>query len=189
MGALVDTGVVTGEGERATMLLVSMLALVLQYGLTRALLSDLGYPVTARSRLLAFFGMGLVTTVATGIGLVLLVVPGLILLVRWSAALPLLLTSEDGVFACLSRSWEETRERTWPILLAFLVIYVPGLVAVVGLQVSPDELWLSLPENSVTGLVVLANLAHEASLILGWYMSIAIFTLFHDSPGLGEIFE
>ncbi len=187
--ATIDAGLVTGEGERAMMLLLSILTLALQYALTRALLGDLGYGVTARSRLLAFFGMSLVTVLTTAIGLLLLVVPGLILLARWSTTLPLLLTSGEGVFACLSRGFQETRGRTSPILLAFLIIYAPGFAAMAGLLLAWDSLWVSLPETGAIGLVAVANLALEASRIAGWYASVAIFTLFHDSPKLGEIFE
>lgn len=188
-GVMLDTGMATGENERAVSLLLSILTLVAQYWLTRSLLQDLGYTVRPEARMLAFIGMGIVFTAAVVLGLILLVVPGVILFVRWSIGLPLLLTSGEGVFKCLARSWRDTDGYFWPIFGAMAAIYVPGLLAFgllfASVEFIPDDPFLP----SYLLPISLANLAIEGSLIVGWHASAAIFTLIHAAPSKADVFQ
>jgi hypothetical protein len=75
-------------------------------------------------------GQSLLWAVAVLAGLLLLVIPGLVLLVRWTVSLPALLSEDLGIAASLRRSWALTARR-WPLALAMLLvaglIYAPSL--------------------------------------------------------------
>jgi len=66
--------------------------------------------------LAAFFGINLLAGLGIILGMILLIVPGLILAARWSAANAALLAEGDGVNAALGRSWHMTGPSLWPII-------------------------------------------------------------------------
>jgi len=182
-GFLIDSGATSEQGANGLILLTSVVNFFLQYWLTRALLADLGFEVPQRSRLLAFLGVSMVTGFGISLGLLLLVIPGLVLIARWSIALPLLLSSDAGVFASIEQSWRQTRGYVWPIIASFLIIYVPGLALYFG------GVWLvSTSGLSYPGILAM-NFVLSASLIAAWHASVAIFTLLNSSPRMAEIFE
>lgn len=159
------------------------LTLGLQYWLTRSLLVELGHPVSGSPRGFAFIGLGIVGGLGILLGMVLLVIPGLILLVRWSISVPCLLASDEGVFDNLRRSWDQTAGHFWPILISFLVIYGPALgVVILG------GMMMELTEQRLVGSVLM-NAALSGALVAGWVASMAIFTMLNQSPTVADIFE
>ena len=75
-------------------------------------------------RALPFLVLAILMYFGTVFGLVLLIVPGLILLVRWSTALQALSVEPIGVFGAFSRSADLTRGSRWRIVLLVLVSFV-----------------------------------------------------------------
>jgi hypothetical protein len=67
------------------------------------------------------------------IGFVLIIVPGLILLTIWAVIAPSVVVEDRGVFEAFARSRELVRGHGWQvfgaIVLAFLIVFVVGLVA------------------------------------------------------------
>ena len=83
-------------------------------------------------------GLSLLWAIGVGIGFILLIVPGIILLMMWSVAVPALVVEREGVFAAFSRSAELTKGARWKIFglsLVLLVIYwlLSLVVGLVGL--------------------------------------------------------
>ena len=72
---------------------------------------------------LPLFGMGIVVGLGTGLGFLLLIVPGVILSVMWSASTGALVVEKRGVFESLQRSRDLTRGYRWQIF-GLAVIYV-----------------------------------------------------------------
>jgi hypothetical protein len=74
--------------------------------------------------------LGLVLLVFLGValGCILLIVPGIILALAWSAAQPALVLEDRGVFGSFKRSLDLTRGKRWSI---FLLYFLVGLIAVV----------------------------------------------------------
>jgi hypothetical protein len=98
------------------------------------------------------------TSLAIGVGLLLLVVPGLILFARWVVGLPALFCEELSVSEALSRSSSLTQGNRWRILGMGLLIWVPFLLVIILTG------WLtasfgggsaigSLPFNMLTNLI------------------------------------
>jgi hypothetical protein len=79
-------------------------------------------------------GLGLLVLwfLGVGVGWVLLIVPGVMLMTMWSAALPALVAEDRGVIESFGRSRALTKGFRWAILgtllVALLVIYAPLLV-------------------------------------------------------------
>jgi hypothetical protein len=77
--------------------------------------------------------------IAIGIGLILLIVPGLFLLTIWCLIVPVLVLEGVGVGASFGRSRELVRGFAWNVfgtmVVAFLILIVAGIV--IGLILSP----------------------------------------------------
>jgi hypothetical protein len=104
---------------------------------------------------LANFAAGIAVTIA----LLLLIVPGLLLAARWSAAGPLIVLERQGPFAALETSNGSVRGRTWSVVGALVVVFVvaalisgPAVIAslsetpwVAGLAAAAFDVTLFLP--------------------------------------------
>lgn len=101
-GALVRATIAASHGERAT------------FGECLS---------TGLSRLLPLLGLGIVSGLAVGLGMILLIVPGIILAVMWYAATPVVVAERQGVFAALGRSAELTEGERWNIFVVLLILF------------------------------------------------------------------
>jgi hypothetical protein len=83
---------------------------------------------TGGGRFWHYLGMAIISTIAVVFGLLLLIVPGVIMLVRWSAASGFVIGAGEGVDGSLGASWEATKGRGWSIFLAAVILFVGILV-------------------------------------------------------------
>lgn len=113
-----------------------VLSSILQASLTRAAIEDLngGRPTfgdclsTALSVVVPVMLIALIMSIGIGFGFVLLIVPGIILLLRWAVAIPVQVHERLGVMASLSRSASLTKGNRWA-LLGLLVILIVVIIA------------------------------------------------------------
>jgi hypothetical protein len=170
-------GWLSGGGE----FLVNVAYLALQFWLTVGVLQSLGLGMSSGSRFPAFFLVGLVTTLGILVGLVLLVIPGIFLFVRWSIASVAVIATDDRVSEAMHYSWQETERHFWPILIAFLVIYsaaAAGAVAGYMLeQQAPLYVGTILFEISING-----------GLIAGWHAAVAVYAETRRQSRYAEVF-
>jgi hypothetical protein len=71
---------------------------------------------------LPLLALSLLVAIPVDLGLILLVVPGVLLFLRWIMAGPAMIAEGLGVFGAMRRSVELTKGRRWSIFLAYLVI-------------------------------------------------------------------
>jgi len=113
--------------------------------------------VLSVTAILAAFGIGL--------GLVLVVVPGLVLLTWWSVIVPAIVLERAGVFRSFRRSRELVRGNAWNvfavIVMTFAVLFVGQLlVALLAAPIDPG--WLEVIVASVVSNALFAPFAAVA---------------------------
>jgi len=116
-------------------------AFVLQATLTRASIDDLsGKPVsvpaalqTGIANLFPLFGLAILVGLGVGIGMMLLVIPGLILATCWLVASPALVVEKLGIFQAMQRSLDLSRGHRWALFGMIVLFYI--LIVVVGMIV------------------------------------------------------
>lgn len=117
---------------------------------------------------------------AVTFGLILLVIPGLFILVKWLMAVPAEVAENTGIGGAFGRSWQLTKGRWWPIfgllilyaILAYavqLLLAIPlgtmgaftgtDPVAAVEAATSPLALLIQAISGSITGAIAAAGVA------------------------------
>lgn len=138
-----------------TNFLVGLLPLLLQAAVVHTTVetmagrpSDVGSSISVAFRVfLPLIILSIMLSIAYGIGLMLLVVPGLILMTIWAVAVPAFIAERTGILGAFSRSFDLTEGQRWRIfalmVVAFIAMIVAGLVigllnvgAVIGAQSS-----------------------------------------------------
>ncbi|HYM78487.1 MAG TPA: hypothetical protein VE377_21115 [Candidatus Dormibacteraeota bacterium] len=117
MGAALLTLVVSAVSQAATVVAVSNLHLDRPASVTDSFSS-------VKGEVLGVMGLSFVVSMAAVFGLVLLIVPGVILLIMWSLAVPVKVLEHKGVFDSMSRSMELTNGSWGRIFVIGLLILV-----------------------------------------------------------------
>lgn len=181
MGATFDSNLSTTDALRASAI-TGLIQLYLQLLATFRALHRLGlappdYNVARPTSggYPAAVVQGLLWAVGVLAGILLLVVPGVILLVRWGLALPAFAAEKLSVTESLRRSWDLTRNRFWVMLrvgLILIVLYLlPGVVSA-----------LFYPAGGRAGVfpAVVVNLMIASAGLSGSYFAVAAYLLFAD---------
>jgi uncharacterized membrane protein len=113
-----------------------VLALLLQSALVRATIEDLngkrptfGDCIQIAIRyLLPTLGIGLLVALGAGLASIALLVPGIILWLGWSVAVPVLIQERLGVFGSMSRSRVLTKGSRWALFGLFLILIILAMV-------------------------------------------------------------
>jgi hypothetical protein len=157
--------------------------LVLQYEISRATLVhyDLLNGWTGRRRLWALLGLSIISGIGILIGLILLIVPGAYLVVRWSAAVPALIAEETGILDSMERSAAAVEARYWHVFAAMLVVWTPFVAATLAAVVV-------VPEDQFAVASVALNLFLNLALVAGWHLAVAIYAGRQESRNLAEVF-
>lgn len=94
------------------------------YLLARQFLAARGRLQDGGGRFWPYLGMMILSWIGIIVGLVLFIVPGVILLVRWSAATGFVIGRREGVIEALGSSWDATKEHSWAIFLAAILMFI-----------------------------------------------------------------
>ena len=117
-------------------------------------------------------GVSLLTGIGVGIGLLLLVVPGVILFARWSLAVPVVMLEGLGPRAAMKRSTALVKGHGWAVFRVLLNVTILAglsslaiqllLVKVFGSAHANFGLWASL---SIAGAITTPYAAHALSVV------------------------
>src|SRR5580700_5408225 len=94
---------------------------------------------TAARFLLPVAGASILAGLAIGVGLALLIVPGLILLTYWSLIVPTIVVGESGAMASFGKSWRAISGHFWQTFGTYVLVFL---------------IWIAV--NIALGLVLLA---------------------------------
>ena len=154
------------------------------YFLLSAMLQGRGRLPNSDTRIWAYLGLTLLSGLGTAFGILLLIIPGIILLVRWSAAPAFLLSARRGILESLGDSWEATRGSGWAIFLAALILLI-GFAILAGIFVGFSEF-----SGLTTVSTILASFVDVAGSAFSLAFTVAVFCLvYDDSQSVGEVFS
>jgi hypothetical protein len=126
-------------------------------------------------RLISIILLEIVLAILVGIGLLLLIVPGVILALMWSVSMPSLVVEDKGVFDSLSRSSELTKDNRMRIL-GIVLIVVLIYIAIIAIGVA---LTAAVPVLGVIAMIIVGVLAYP-------YVSIISTVLYYRLVELKE---
>ena len=86
----------------------------------------------------AFFALSILYILGLFAGLVALVLPGLVIMARWSLAQPMMIARGDGVMQALGGSWERTKGNEFQIIVAVLALYIVPIAIVIACSLMFD---------------------------------------------------
>lgn len=131
-----------------------------------------------------YFGTALLSGLGIVLGTLLLIIPGLVLFVRWSPAYGYVLGEGEGVTDALGKAWAATGAHFWPLLLAFLpaiALNIGGVV--IYILGSNEDGTMTLATSAFANLGI--TLGGVAITVVG----IAAFALLRDrGDELAEVF-
>ncbi len=157
------------ENTVSTILFIQSLANILfQLVITRHILGQMGIiqPIGAQGQ--RGFGSALLLLLLSGLailaGIVLLVIPGILLLLRWSVALPIMVSTHSETYSSLGQSWDMTEPHMAKLLLAFAPIIAAYGGYAATIYVFEDA-----------KIIMLADMLIEIFIIYGWILPCCIF--------------
>lgn len=199
-----DYFIVAGLGMLANM----MLGLIVQGGLVRATMSaaegeraTLGQCLaTGLRRALPLLGLAILMGLGIGIGFLLLIVPGVLLYLMWSVAVPVTVVERRGVIESLGRSGELTKGARGTIFALFVILWAvmigaemvtgAAVVAIYGIQgfarVAQDGLPIAF--FVVTGLIATAVAVFASAIPTALYVELRDWKEGPSGEALSDIF-
>lgn len=133
----------------------------------------------------SIFGSGFAGGLVIGIGLLLFVVPGIILVGRLSASVPIIVVENSPAVESLRASWDRTAQSKLPVFLIYvvaLVIWTYSIGAMLFLGTEDLEL------SSIASVVML-NLVVSIVTVLGWVLAAAVYRQITPTiSGLDQVF-
>ena len=105
--------------------------------------------------LLIYIATSIIVGIATGIGFVLLIIPGIILAIKLQFASYLIIDKGFGIKESIKKSWAMTKGEVWNLFLFGLLLILINLAGVIALVVG---LLLTVPLTMVAGAYVYRKL-------------------------------
>jgi len=160
----------------------SVVGLVGTYLLLTRFLAVRGRLHLRGTRFWHYVGMLVLSVIAIVLGSMLLFVPGVILLIRWSAASGFVIGAGEGVTGSLTASWNATRGHSWKIFVCAIILLVAMTLCAGGIGALAGVI------GAQAASVVSAFVQTAISAVLAAF-GIAIYCVVHDeSQELSEVF-
>ena len=182
-------------------LVVTLIALILSQGATVIAVSELylGRTITigesfrrVRGELGTIFGVMMLNGLATFVGLILLIVPGIYVMCRLLVGIPAALLENLGSRAAVERSWQLTKDSAGRAFLVFLLYFALSMAATMLFAV-PFQMAIVLVKGNPSLILVFMGLAQVgtfiANVLVVPVMTIASAILYYDLRVRKEAFD
>ncbi|MCB5424700.1 hypothetical protein H0274_05475 [Altererythrobacter sp. CC-YST694] len=188
-GLGVAAGLVRGDPQQAVSfsamiqasalgLAATVVGIIGSYLLIEAMLRRTGLVTQERDRrFFAYLGMSLLIGLAVGAGLIFLIIPGLVLMARWSVAPSLFIGRGMGIMDSLGKSWEATKGNEFTIIAASLAM----MILFYALAFLPPFLF---PQLGLVGTVI-GQLGSAAASVISCALGVALFGLISARDTMG----
>ncbi len=123
---------------------------------------------------LPYFGLTILYGLAVAVGLILVVLPALFLIARWSLAQPLVVARGEGVMKAFGESWERTSGNDFPIIVVVLLFWLVPIAISIAAGVM-------FPKGDLTGIVI-TQLATTVASLLTLAMGVALYGMIIGAP-------
>ncbi|MGE5398678.1 MAG: glycerophosphoryl diester phosphodiesterase membrane domain-containing protein [Chitinophagales bacterium] len=133
-------------------------------------------------KLPGIIGIGIIMGIACSVGSILLIIPGLILLVKFSLALPIYVMEDTSAFKAISRSFELTRGKGWAIFFISLILIVFGYMINFIFGMLNLVLIMLLP--NIGALITSQTISYIAMELATSMVIIAVYLFYAKSVGL-----
>ncbi|MCK0128625.1 glycerophosphoryl diester phosphodiesterase membrane domain-containing protein [Erythrobacter sp. F6033] len=173
-----------GAGVVIIYIVAFLISIVLIYWLYAALMAR--DPSPGFGRFWPWLGIYLLAILGIGLGILLLIVPGIILIVRWSLALPLVIEGKLPAMDTFGESWEKTSGHSWSIFGAAVILAISIFIvsAVLGGFTGLLSGFSSIP------IIVASAIADSVASAIFIGLAIAIYRLSSDpAEEMMEVFE
>jgi hypothetical protein len=130
---------------------------------------------------LPFIGMSILVGIAVGLGFLLIIIPGLVFMARWSICQPVMLVEKGKVFDSMRKSWEMTRGNEFPIILAMLALMVVFVGASIGVG-------FALPQDSLLG-ISLSQFLSNVTGVISTAIGVALYQLIIVDEPATDVFS
>jgi membrane-anchored glycerophosphoryl diester phosphodiesterase (GDPDase) len=182
-------------------LIVTLIALILSQGATIMAVSELylGRTITigesfrrVRGELGTIFGVMMLNGLATFVGLLLLIVPGVYVMCRLIVGIPVALLENLGARTALERSWQLTKDSAGRAFLIFLLYFALSMAATM-LLAFPFQMAIILVKGNPSLILVFMGLAQVgtfiANVLVVPVITIASSILYYDLRVRKEAFD
>lgn len=169
--------------DQRTNIFFSLLSVFGQFAITSAALraGGLHHAWAKPGRAASFVGAGLLTGIAIVAGFFALVLPAVFLYARWLIVQPLIIGEGRTMGEAMAESWRRTAPSTLVIMIAVAAALAP-MVGGFLLLVFAAPLSGPIP----LGLALVSNLLICGSLIMTWYLAVAVHCLFEAHRSTAE---
>jgi hypothetical protein len=149
---------------------------------------------TIKGQVLGVLLLSIIVSFASGFGLIFMVVPGVLLLIMWSLAVPAKILERKGVFDSISRSMELTKG-SWGrifvigLLVLVLKIAVSGLLQWSVFLAAKFSIRSGAQQLSIGWQVALVVSAFISTSLVGGLATIAFSLVYYDQRVRKEAFD
>lgn len=131
------------------------------------------------ARFWSIVGVSILVSLGIFVGLILFIIPGIILALRWGVALPACVVENLGPLAAMRRSAALTKGHRWQIFGMFALIIVVALVALIVIGALVGMGLVAAPE-SLGGLVLAGIVTVIVTAIITAYFNVVAAMIYHD---------
>jgi hypothetical protein len=133
---------------------------------------------------LPVIGLSILFSFAMVFGLVLLVVPGVLIMLAWSVAVPVLVVEQTGVFGAFGRSAELTKGHRWAILGLGLVFWIISVI--IGLALAPLDSMLILSGEGISSMALVLLVNGIVNVLTTTIMAAGVAAIYYELRSIKE---